>query len=227
MKPFRLQNRDGLSNQYTNEWYEYEPVRHCTASKPDCDSPYYWCDMRAWRCRSKVVLGGNCTGFEGTAICYNSTCQNKRCQLPPRLLQSMRSRKSAESPSGDYVWTKTVLIDQYGKGIRDDLAHVKIINQMTAENSTAYQQSEVTYPEMDGIVYLPVPKPRAGMVQEVTLEARDGFGRYCQAHCYNTTEERYQVCQPKMKIGVRAESSSPISYTHSMTSRRYTLSSFA
>ncbi|VDM62936.1 unnamed protein product [Angiostrongylus costaricensis] len=71
MKPFRLQNRDGLSNQYTDE-YDYEPVRHCTSMIPECDSPYYWCDTKSWRCRSKVVLGGNCTGFEGTGICYNS-----------------------------------------------------------------------------------------------------------------------------------------------------------
>ncbi|VDO69564.1 unnamed protein product [Haemonchus placei] len=223
MKPFRLQNRDGLSNQYTNECYryDYEPVRHCNASKPDCDSPYYWCDMRAWRCRSKVVLGGNCTGFEGTGICYNSASLQNRCQLPPRLLQSMRSRKSADPPTGDYVWTKTLLIDQNGKGVHDDLAHVKIMNQITGENSTAYLQSEPQYPEIDGIIYLPIPKPRAGMIQEVSLEARDGFGRYCQAHCYNETEERYQVCQPKMKVGIRAESSSPLSYTHSMTSRRF------
>ncbi|KAK5979060.1 hypothetical protein GCK32_010519 [Trichostrongylus colubriformis] len=200
MKPFRLQNRDGLSNQYTNEWYDYEPVRHCNVSMPDCDSPYYWCDMKAWRCRSKVVLGGNCTGFEGTAICYNSNCRDNRCQLPPRLLQSMRSRKSVNPPSGDYVWTKTLLIDQHGKGVRDDLANVKIINQLTNETSTVYLQ---------------------GMMQEVSLEARDGYGRYCQAHCYNVTEERYQVCQPKLRIGIRPESSSPLSYTHSMTSRRF------
>lgn len=92
---------------------------------------------------------------------------------------------------------------------------------MTSENTTVYQQSESLYPEIDGIVYLPVPKPRAGMIQEVALEARDGYGRYCQAHCYNVTEERYQVCQPRLKIGIRAESSSPLSYTHSMTSRRF------
>ncbi|WKY04478.1 hypothetical protein Q1695_005466 [Nippostrongylus brasiliensis] len=221
MKPFRLQNRDGLSNQYTDEWYDYEPVRHCTATQPTCDSQYYWCDTKAWRCRSKVVLGGNCTGFEGTAICYNSTCKNNRCQLPPRLLQSMRSRKAAEAPAGDFVWTKTVLIDQHGKGLRDELAQVKIVNQLTGENSTAYLQGETLYPEISGLVYLPVPKPRGGMIQEVTLEARDGYGRYCQAQCYNVTEERYQVCQPRLSIGIRPESSSPLSYTHSMSSRRF------
>ncbi|KIH48999.1 hypothetical protein ANCDUO_20927 [Ancylostoma duodenale] len=33
--------------------YDYEPVRHCTPAEPDCDSMYYWCDTKAWRCRSK------------------------------------------------------------------------------------------------------------------------------------------------------------------------------
>ncbi|VDO26372.1 unnamed protein product, partial [Heligmosomoides polygyrus] len=98
---------------------------------------------------AKVVLGGNCTGFEGTAICHNSTCKDNRCQLPPRLLQSMRLRKAADPPAGDYVWTKTLLIDQHGKGVRDDLAHVKVVSQMTSENTTVYQQSESLYPEID------------------------------------------------------------------------------
>ncbi|ETN73318.1 hypothetical protein NECAME_04316 [Necator americanus] len=84
MKPFRLQNRDGLSNQYTDDWL--------------------------------VVLGGNCTGFEGTAICHNSVCHQNRCQLPPRVLQSMRHRKSVDFPAGENVWTKTLLLDQNGKG---------------------------------------------------------------------------------------------------------------
>ncbi|KAK6747928.1 hypothetical protein RB195_000872 [Necator americanus] len=221
MKPFRLQNRDGLSNQYTDDWYEYEPVRHCTPEEPDCDSMYYWCDTKAWRCRSKVVLGGNCTGFEGTAICHNSVCHQNRCQLPPRVLQSMRHRKSVDFPAGENVWTKTLLLDQNGKGIRDDLAQVKTINVLTSEESIAYQEADPLYPEIDGIVYLSIPKPRAGLIQEVTFEALDGYGRYCQAHCYNATAERYQVCQPRLKIGVRAESSSGISYTHSLSSRRF------
>ncbi|ETN73317.1 hypothetical protein NECAME_04315 [Necator americanus] len=74
---------------------------------------------------------------------------------------------------------------------------------------------------LKGIVYLSIPKPRAGLIQEVTFEALDGYGRYCQAHCYNATAERYQVCQPRLKIGVRSESSSGISYTHSLSSRRF------
>uniref|UniRef100_A0A158P6C4 Tyrosinase_Cu-bd domain-containing protein n=1 Tax=Angiostrongylus cantonensis TaxID=6313 RepID=A0A158P6C4_ANGCA len=177
MKPFRLQNRDGLSNQYTDEWYDYEPVRHCMSIIPECDSPYYWCDTKSWRCRSKVVLGGNCTGFEGTGICYNSVCQQNRCQLPPRIQQSMRLRKSIDSIPGEIVWTKSLLVDQNGDGT------VFFIHPFVTFQEVTFQ----------GTVYLPVPKPRAGIIQEVTLEARDAYGRYCQAHCYNTTEERYQV----------------------------------
>ncbi|KJH47076.1 hypothetical protein DICVIV_06836 [Dictyocaulus viviparus] len=243
MKPFRLQNRDGLSNQYTDDWYDYEAVRHCTPHRPECDSPFYWCDMKAWRCRSKnyrsinidvyfevtdmikykvlVVLGGNCTGFEGTTICHNSICQQNRCQLPPRVLESLRNRKSIDHPPGEFVWTKTLLLDENGNGITNDLAQVTIINQLTSARYIVYQEGDAIYPEMKGIIYLAVPKPRAGMIQEVTLEALDGYGRYCQAHCYNTTEEQYQVCQPRLKIGIRSESSSPLSYTHSLSSRRF------
>lgn len=66
MKPFNLRNKDGLSNDYTGRhppssmydlldfWYEYLPVRHCTEANPTCDSPYYFCDMAAWKCRSKI-----------------------------------------------------------------------------------------------------------------------------------------------------------------------------
>uniref|UniRef100_A0A1I7ZB55 Tyrosinase_Cu-bd domain-containing protein n=1 Tax=Steinernema glaseri TaxID=37863 RepID=A0A1I7ZB55_9BILA len=74
MKPFKLKNIDGLSNDYTDYWYEYEPVRHCTKEKSFCDSKYLFCDKEAWKCRAKVTLGGKCKGFEGTDICYESEC---------------------------------------------------------------------------------------------------------------------------------------------------------
>uniref|UniRef100_A0A183BK44 Tyrosinase_Cu-bd domain-containing protein n=1 Tax=Globodera pallida TaxID=36090 RepID=A0A183BK44_GLOPA len=74
MKPFKLKNKDGLSNDYTDFWVDYEPVRHCTSDRPTCDSRFLFCDRTAWRCRSRVVLGGNCTGFAGTEICYGSVC---------------------------------------------------------------------------------------------------------------------------------------------------------
>jgi len=55
-------------------WFEYEPVRHCSKELPFCDSKFLFCDKSSWRCRSKIVLGGNCTGFVGTEICYQSIC---------------------------------------------------------------------------------------------------------------------------------------------------------
>uniref|UniRef100_A0A914NV03 Tyrosinase copper-binding domain-containing protein n=1 Tax=Meloidogyne incognita TaxID=6306 RepID=A0A914NV03_MELIC len=74
MKPFNLRNKDGLSNDYTDFWFEYESVRHCSKELPFCDSKFLFCDKSSWRCRSKIVLGGNCTGFVGTEICYQSIC---------------------------------------------------------------------------------------------------------------------------------------------------------
>lgn len=59
---------------YLDYWYEYEPVRHCTEDRAFCDSIYLFCDRSQWRCRSRVQLGGNCTGFMGTDICYKSIC---------------------------------------------------------------------------------------------------------------------------------------------------------
>lgn len=60
--------------RFADFWYEYEPVRHCSFDQPYCDSNYMFCDLRAWRCRSKVQLGGNCTGFSQTDICFKSFC---------------------------------------------------------------------------------------------------------------------------------------------------------
>lgn len=55
-------------------WYEYQPIRHCTSSQPYCDSHYLFCDKNIWRCKSRIQLGGNCSGYKGTEICYNSIC---------------------------------------------------------------------------------------------------------------------------------------------------------
>jgi hypothetical protein len=55
-------------------WFEYETIRHCSIKLPFCDSKFLFCDKRIWRCRSKIILGGNCTGFIGTEICYKSIC---------------------------------------------------------------------------------------------------------------------------------------------------------
>ncbi|CAI4231940.1 unnamed protein product [Auanema sp. JU1783] len=220
MKPFRIQNRDGLSNRYTDEWYEYEKVRHCSPDRENCDSPYYWCDVSRWRCRSKVVLGGNCTGYDGQPICLNSVCQQGICTVPPRVRSSMKLR--AEQPVTsplENVWTKTFLIDKDGNGIHS--AQVTITNKLTGNNITVFNEEDFSFPEIPGTVYLPLPKPRAGMIQEVQLEARDQNGRYCQSYCYNSTVERHQVCQPNLLIGYRPEASSPIAYTHSFSSRKF------
>ncbi|CAD6191215.1 unnamed protein product [Caenorhabditis auriculariae] len=222
MKPFTIQNRDGLSNQYTDEWYEYQPVRHCTPDEPTCESPYYWCDQKLWRCRSKVVYGGNCTGYEGSSICYNSVCSKGECVVPPRVRSAMKSRMEEETvPWNDVVWTKTMFLDAVGQGIDDEMAHVVITDLDTNHTTTVFSFGSTSYPELPGTVYLSIPKPLSGMTTQVLLEARDQHGRYCQAQCFNTTIERYQVCQPTLKIGFRTDSSSPIAYTHSMSSRRF------
>ncbi|EFO91289.1 hypothetical protein CRE_23834 [Caenorhabditis remanei] len=58
-------------------------------------------------------------------------------------------------------------------------------------------------------------------MSRVSMEARDQFGRYCQAQCMNSTSERYQVCQPFLNISLNSEISSPVSFTHSISSRTF------
>jgi hypothetical protein len=88
MKPFPILNRDGLSNNYTDDFYYYEPRPTCSETVADCASPYLYCDPRNYRCMSKVVSGGNCTGYEGTELCYSGSCVNGKCTTgsPPEKL---------------------------------------------------------------------------------------------------------------------------------------------
>ncbi|CAJ0932624.1 unnamed protein product, partial [Mesorhabditis belari] len=262
MKPFSMTNRDGLSNNYTDLWYEYEPVVHCTESRPYCDSPYLWCDEKLHRCRSRIVRGGNCTGFEGTSICYESVCIRNVCQLPPEiapqrqdlvqhanlpnnvrryfgltganeransLREEIPSReslkwtppKSVTRRPAETVWAKTIMLDRDARGLADTLATVTVHDRDIGDNYTAYIEPITEYPEIPGLLYLPLLKPHPEMVHNLALIARDGFGRICQAQCYNDTIERYQVCDPKISLSMRADVSAPMAYTHSMANRKY------
>uniref|UniRef100_A0A1I7XGX9 Tyrosinase_Cu-bd domain-containing protein n=1 Tax=Heterorhabditis bacteriophora TaxID=37862 RepID=A0A1I7XGX9_HETBA len=82
LQPFK--NRDALSNAYTDEIYEFAPRPTCSRENRDCDgSKYLFCVVPPKAdafCMSKVKLGGNCTGFEGTQICYEGYCSRGICQ---------------------------------------------------------------------------------------------------------------------------------------------------
>ncbi|KAK5974302.1 ShTK domain-containing protein [Trichostrongylus colubriformis] len=83
MRPFgNLVNTDGLSNHYTDIFYTYSNRLSCSASNPNCQSKYLFCDLsHGWpQCASKIVVGGNCTGFvRGEDCCYNGRCVNNIC----------------------------------------------------------------------------------------------------------------------------------------------------
>lgn len=80
MKPFTIKVRDGLSNMYTDQLYAYEPRPVCSVQNPSCGSVYLFCDTRRYKCLSKIKAGGNCNGFDGSDICYQSQCIGGRCQ---------------------------------------------------------------------------------------------------------------------------------------------------
>ncbi|KAI1715111.1 common central domain of tyrosinase domain-containing protein [Ditylenchus destructor] len=223
MTPFGLKNKDGLSNDYTDLWYEYEPVRHCTEDQPTCDSKYYFCDQNAWRCRSRIQLGGNCTGFMGSDICYQSICIQNTCRLP--ATEGSGHERRERRPVGGVVWAKTLLLGEDNQPMTSGIAHVIVKDDSGSwDPVTTYIQKTSQYPELPGLVYLPLPHPSDTMQFNITLEARDHYGRYCQSYCLNGTTERYQVCEPRLSLSSRSDvatTPSNISFSHSFAARRF------
>uniref|UniRef100_A0A914CJV7 Tyrosinase copper-binding domain-containing protein n=1 Tax=Acrobeloides nanus TaxID=290746 RepID=A0A914CJV7_9BILA len=88
MRPFKYQteyikNRDGLSNKYTDEFYEYAPRPTCRQNL--CGSKYLFCDHGNIpnHCVSKIKVGGNCSGFyDDDSPCYNGWCRNNQDNKP-------------------------------------------------------------------------------------------------------------------------------------------------
>ncbi|PAV85949.1 hypothetical protein WR25_23546 isoform D [Diploscapter pachys] len=88
MYPFTpLNNRDGLSNNYTKFLYEYAPSPTCSDSLPlGCNSEFLFCDLShgAPRCSSKIKPGAKCGGYtRGEEPCYRGECVGGRCVLSP------------------------------------------------------------------------------------------------------------------------------------------------
>ncbi|CAJ0944567.1 unnamed protein product, partial [Mesorhabditis belari] len=84
--------RDGLSNNYTDNLYTYEMRPRCTHTKPNCGSNFLFCDTENFdrpKCQSKIKFGGNCTGYEKFAICYDGICLNGYCREEPSFWERL------------------------------------------------------------------------------------------------------------------------------------------
>ena len=83
MEPFRpIYNIHGLSNHYTNYYYQCAPRPvHCK-SEAECQSQYLWCDTSTYRCRSKIKILGRCDGLPNEACQGNSQCYHNVCSKP-------------------------------------------------------------------------------------------------------------------------------------------------
>ncbi|KAJ1363631.1 hypothetical protein KIN20_023544 [Parelaphostrongylus tenuis] len=89
MAPFSpMVNLDGLSNQYTDNLYQYDPRPTCSRSRPNrCGSKYLFCDLSHGNphCASKIVVGGRCGGYTNNEDrCYLGRCVNNICIMVSR-----------------------------------------------------------------------------------------------------------------------------------------------
>lgn len=117
------------------------------------------------------------------------------------MTETATVEKKVQHKSG-VVWAKTLLLGENEQPLLTGSAHIIISDQITGDNSTVYLQKSSQYPELPGLVYLPLPHPRDNLYYNVTLDARDEFGRYCQSYCLNGTTDRYQVKDFKMVSGM-------------------------
>ncbi|CAD5228755.1 unnamed protein product [Bursaphelenchus xylophilus] len=91
MHPFGpWKNIDGLSNRYTDDFYEYAPRPTCSLPSKDCGSPYLFCLTSGGqaRCASKIKLGGSCKGIsDADRPCYQGMCVADECIPDPDYLK--------------------------------------------------------------------------------------------------------------------------------------------
>ncbi|GMR40987.1 hypothetical protein PMAYCL1PPCAC_11182, partial [Pristionchus mayeri] len=77
--------------------YEYAPRPICEITRRDCGSKYLYCDVRhnsEPMCMSKIRAGGNCTGFEGTEVCFGAECVKGICQPTVPGQSELKGRKT-------------------------------------------------------------------------------------------------------------------------------------
>uniref|UniRef100_A0A914CNT3 Uncharacterized protein n=1 Tax=Acrobeloides nanus TaxID=290746 RepID=A0A914CNT3_9BILA len=75
--PIYMSNKEGLSNNYTDQFYEYEPRPRCDVK--NCGSKYLFCDnsKNQKHCGVKIKVSGNCSGLlDSDNPCYNGWCRN-------------------------------------------------------------------------------------------------------------------------------------------------------
>ena len=147
------------------------------------------------------------------------------CRLPATEGNGFPRR---ERQQGGVVWAKALMLGDESVPLASGIAHVMVRDERTGENTTAFlERGPAEYPETKGLLYLPLPNPKDPDADfNVSLEASDHYGRYCQPYCLNSTTEKFQVCEPKLVLrsqlgGAVGAPASNISFTHQLSARKF------
>ena len=74
-----LRNIDGLSKEYTDNFYRYAPRPTCSPDKPSCGSKYLFCETSIHKCAPKLQLGATCGPFRTYDPINDGPCMNGYC----------------------------------------------------------------------------------------------------------------------------------------------------
>ena len=131
------------------------------------------------------------------AVCFQNTCQLPAAEASdaPAVVATAENAEPHHERHrrAGIVWAKTLLLGEGDRPLLSGAAHVTVNDHVSGEQSIAHEQKSARFPEPAGIVYLPLPHPREDAAYNVTLDARDQYGRYCQSYCLSSKHERYQV----------------------------------
>lgn len=83
--------KDGMSRNFTRDFYWYAPRPHKCVEDRDCMSKMIWCDVEMGRCKAKAGEGGSCEGLPDKA-CYCSWRKFSHCSKANKTCECLDTK---------------------------------------------------------------------------------------------------------------------------------------